>query len=118
MNGRTPGADDDGSGTVTILEVLRVMLSSNDLLERKADNTIEFNWYSGEKVDLLVSKAIFLDYVSRGKDIRAMLQQDMTGFYNATIEKRKEFGLMMDVGVLDFPSWVVDDASTSQSTSR
>ncbi len=27
-----------------------------------------------------------------------MLQQDMTGFYNSTIEKQKEFGLMMDAG--------------------
>jgi leucyl aminopeptidase len=103
VNGRAPGADDDGSGTVTILEVLRVMLSSKDLLERKAENTIQFHWYAGEEGGLLGSQALFLDYARSGKDIKAMLQQDMTGFYNATIEKHKEFGLMMDVGALDLP---------------
>lgn len=101
VNGRAPGADDDGSGTVTILEVLRVMLSSKDLLEGKAENTLEFQWYAGEESGLLGSQAIFLDYARSGRDIKAMLQQDMTGFYNATIEKEKEFGLMMDIGKLD-----------------
>merc|ERR1711939_473465 len=41
-----PGADDDGSGTVTILEALRVLL----------------------------------------RDVKAMLQQDMTGYTHATLE--------------------------------
>jgi leucyl aminopeptidase len=45
MYGRAPGADDDGSGTVTILEVLRVLLSSKELVEGKAENTVEFHWY-------------------------------------------------------------------------
>ena len=103
VNGRAPGADDDGSGTVTILEVLRVMLSSRDLLEGKAENTIEFHWYSGEEGHLLGSQGIFLDYARKGRDIKAMLQQDMTGFYNSTIEKQKEFGLMMDVGMSALP---------------
>ena len=89
---------DDGSGSVTILEVLRVMLSSKDLLERKAENTIEFHWYSGEEGGLLGSQALFLEYARKGEDVRAMLQQDMTGFYNSTIEKKQEFGLMMDIG--------------------
>jgi leucyl aminopeptidase len=102
VNGRAPGADDDGSGTVTILEVLRVMLSSKELLERKAENTIQFHWYAAEEAGELGSQALFLDYARSGKDIKAMLQQDMTGFYNSTIEKKKEFGLMMDVGSLDF----------------
>jgi leucyl aminopeptidase len=47
MTARAPGADDDGSGTVTILEVLRTVLGSKELLEAKAENTVEFHWYSG-----------------------------------------------------------------------
>lgn len=43
-----PGADDDGSGTVTILEALRVLLTSEDVVQGKANNTIEFHWYSAE----------------------------------------------------------------------
>lgn len=98
MEGRAPGADDDGSGTVTILEVLRVLLSDNDLAEGKAENSIEFHWYAAEEGGMLGSQELFLEYERRGRDVGAMLQQDMTGFYNKTIEKQKEFGLMMDVG--------------------
>lgn len=36
-----PGADDDGSGTVTILEALRVLLKSEDIVKGKAPNTLE-----------------------------------------------------------------------------
>lgn len=39
-----PGADDDGSGTVTILETLRVLLTSKDVIEGKGENTVEFHW--------------------------------------------------------------------------
>lgn len=80
-----------------------MMLASKDLLGRKAENTIQFHWYAAEEGGLLGSQALFLDYERSGMDIKAMLQQDMTGFYNATIEKKKEFGLMMDVGGLHFP---------------
>jgi len=38
-----PGADDDGSGTVTILEALRVLLQDKDILHGKAENTVEFH---------------------------------------------------------------------------
>ena len=36
-----PGADDDGSGTVTILEVLRVLLQDENIVAGSAQNTIE-----------------------------------------------------------------------------
>ena len=100
INGRAPGADDDGSGTVTILEVLRVLLASGALLDRKAENTVEFHWYAGEEAGMLGSQDLFGAYAAGGRDVRAMLEQDMTGFYNATVEERKEFGLMMDAGGL------------------
>ena len=67
-----------------------MILSSRDLLERKAKNTIEFHWYAAEEAGTLGSQALFLDYARSGKDVRAMLQQDMTGFYNSTIKKEKE----------------------------
>ena len=38
-----PGADDDGSGTVTILEAFRVLLTSEDVIRGHAPNTIEFH---------------------------------------------------------------------------
>lgn len=81
-----PGADDDGSGTVTILEAFRVLLGSKDIIKGKAANTIEFHWYSAEEGGLLGSQAIFSSYHSSGRDIKAMLQQDMTGYIHNTIE--------------------------------
>jgi leucyl aminopeptidase len=81
-----PGADDDGSGTVTILEALRVLLKSEDVLDGSAPNTVEFHWYSAEEGGLLGSQAIFQSYEKEGKDVKAMLQQDMTGYVQKTID--------------------------------
>ena len=83
---RAPGADDDGSGTVTILEALRVLLKSEAIIKGNASNTIEFHWYSAEEGGLLGSQAIFQAYASQKKDIKAMLQQDMTGYTHETLE--------------------------------
>lgn len=81
-----PGADDDGSGTVTILEALRVLLTSKDIVQGKSENTIEFHWYSAEEGGLLGSQAIFSEYEKEGRDVKAMLQQDMTGYIQATLD--------------------------------
>lgn len=81
-----PGADDDGSGTVTILEALRVLLSSPDIVKGKSANTIEFHWYSAEEGGLLGSQAIFKEYHRQGRDIKGMVQQDMTGYTKMTLE--------------------------------
>jgi leucyl aminopeptidase len=93
-----PGADDDGSGTVTILEAFRVLLQSQDVIKGKAANTIEFHWYSAEEGGLLGSQAIFSDYEKKGRDVKAMLQQDMTGFIQRTIDagKPESVGVITD----------------------
>jgi leucyl aminopeptidase len=91
-----PGADDDGSGTVTTLEVLRTLLKSEDVLKGKAENTIEFHWYSAEEGGLLGSQAIFREYEKQGREVKAMLQQDMTGFVQKTIDS----GMPESVGVI------------------
>ncbi|PVH78862.1 peptidase family M28 [Cadophora sp. DSE1049] len=74
--GRSPGADDDGSGTVTILEAFRVLATSGF----KPTNTLEFHFYAGEEGGLLGSAAIFANYRTAGKRVLAMLNQDMTGY--------------------------------------
>lgn len=80
-----PGADDDGSGTVTTLEALRVLLRSDDVVQGNASNTVEFHWYSAEEGGLLGSQAIFNSYNKNERKIVAMLQQDMTGYIHNTI---------------------------------
>ncbi|KAL9042476.1 MAG: hypothetical protein Q9214_003769 [Letrouitia sp. 1 TL-2023] len=93
-----PGADDDGSGTVTILEALRVLLQSQDISRGNASNTIEFHWYSAEEGGLLGSQAIFSAYEKAGKDVKAMFQQDMTGYIHNTIAagKKESVGVITD----------------------
>lgn len=93
-----PGADDDGSGTVTILEALRALLLSEDVVKGKADNTIEFHWYSAEEGGLLGSQAVFKHYSETGRDVKAMLQQDMTGYTAKTIAagKPESVGVITD----------------------
>lgn len=91
-----PGADDDGSGTVTILEALRVLLTDKSIVAGNATNTIEFHWYSAEEGGLLGSQAIFANYEKSGRDVKAMLQQDMTGYTHGT----KAAGEPESVGVI------------------
>ena len=95
-----PGADDDGSGTVTILEALRVLLSdpASPLANGTARNTLEFHWYSAEEGGLLGSQAVFQAYAKEGRDVRAMLQQDMTGYVQGTLDagKQESVGVITD----------------------
>lgn len=102
-----PGADDDGSGTVTILEALRVLLQSEAIINGEADNTIEFHWYSAEEGGLLGSQAIFQSYEHQGRDVKAMLQQDMTGYVQKTLDagEPESVGVItdfVDAGLTDF----------------
>lgn len=70
-----PGADDDGSGTTTILEVFRI-LSSHHL---DLSHPIEFMFYSAEEAGLLGSQAIVKDYRDRGVPA-SVLHIDMDGW--------------------------------------
>jgi leucyl aminopeptidase len=44
------------------------------------NNTLEFHWYAGEEGGLLGSRKIMHDYASRGVQVKALLNQDMTGY--------------------------------------
>jgi len=72
--GRSPGADDDASGTSTVLEVFRVLAESG----YKPDRTVEFHAYSAEEGGLLGSQAIASEYASLDIVVEAMMQLDMT----------------------------------------
>jgi bacterial leucyl aminopeptidase len=71
--GIAPGADDDGSGTVTILEIYRGLLAANFTPTR----TVEFHWYAAEEGGLLGSKEVARIYHERGVNVTAMLQVDL-----------------------------------------
>lgn len=118
-----PGADDDGSGTVTILEALRVLLQSSEILAGNAENTVEFHWYSAEEGGLLGSQAIFTDYRNHARDVKAMLQQDMTGYAQKTLEagKVESVGVItdfVDAGLTEFIKMIITKVRHSVCASQ
>lgn len=114
-----PGADDDGSGTVTILEALRVLLQFEAVRKGNASNTIEFHWYSAEEGGLLGSQAIFHAYAKEGREVRAMLQQDMTGYIQKTLDagQPESVGIITDFvhpALTEFIKEIVNQVSLSR----
>ncbi|KAI5969137.1 LAP1 [Candida margitis] len=95
---RAPGADDDGSGTVTTLESLRLILEAYGKGTYKPYNTLEFHWYSAEEGGLLGSIDVFSRYYKANEVVVGMLQQDMTGYTQGSIDAGVEphFGLIED----------------------
>ena len=74
-SGRAPGADDDGTGTVNLLEAFRVLLASGF----RPTTPVEFHWYAAEEVGLLGSQAIATAYKSAGVSVKAFMDLDMSG---------------------------------------
>jgi leucyl aminopeptidase len=100
-----PGADDDGSGTTTILESYRALLAADFHPVRN----VEFQWYSAEEGGLLGSQAIAKDYESRNVDVFAMSQFDMTAWVKSGF--REEVGIItdfVDEGLTEFNKKLVD----------
>ncbi|GLB43296.1 putative peptidase M28 family protein [Lyophyllum shimeji] len=75
-SGRAPGADDDGSGSVNLLEAFRLLLAAGF----RPTTPVEFHWYSGEEAGLLGSQAIAKSYKASGTQVKAMMQLDMTAY--------------------------------------
>ncbi|MCU0225150.1 MAG: M28 family metallopeptidase [Acidobacteria bacterium] len=73
-SGPAPGADDNASGTVNVLESARAM---NCWAFR---NTIKYIACTGEEQGLLGSDAYAQDALNRGEDIRGVINMDMIGW--------------------------------------
>ncbi|KAK4046552.1 hypothetical protein OIV83_006004 [Microbotryomycetes sp. JL201] len=102
-----PGADDDGSGTTTLITSLKTLVKHSFV---PSDRPVEFHFYSAEEGGLLGSQAVAQSYAHQGKQVKAMLQQDMTGYVKQgtrpTIGIIRDF---VDEGLTDFVSLVVDE---------
>jgi leucyl aminopeptidase len=79
-SGRSPGADDDGSGSITLVEALRVLVANNF----RPRHTVEFQWYAAEEIGLVGSAAIANAYKADAVPVYAMFQLDMTAWTDGT----------------------------------
>ncbi|KAG8528230.1 uncharacterized protein KY384_007147 [Bacidia gigantensis] len=73
---RGPGADDNGSGVVVILEAMRVLANA----KFAPKDTLEFHFYSGEEGGLLGSADVWRSYKSQAKPVLAFVNTDMAGY--------------------------------------
>jgi len=85
-----PGADDDGSGSVTILEAYRALIVS----DFHPKQNVEFHWYSAEEGGLLGSQAVAKAYEQREVNVIAMSQFDMTAWVKNNT--KEEVGIITD----------------------
>lgn len=70
---RSPGADDNASGTSTNFEVFRVLMETGV----KPERTIEIHGYAAEEIGLVGSQDMAQKYKAAGKNVVTMVQHDM-----------------------------------------
>lgn len=73
---RQPGADDDGSGSMSILEAARAILASGMQFKKP----IYFIWYAAEEEGLIGSQQVVRHFKANNIPVSAALQFDMTGY--------------------------------------
>ncbi|KAJ7634574.1 peptidase [Roridomyces roridus] len=105
FSARAPGAGDDGSGTVTILEAFRGLLVANYI----PTSPLEFHFYAGEEGGLRGSLAIASRYEAEEKVVRGMIQFDMTAWLKAgTREEIAVIGTLTDTALSDLLVLLID----------
>ena len=76
LDGRMPGAGDDGSGSSSIMEAARVLLASETTFKRP----IYIIWYAAEERGLVGSQYVVQHFVDHSIPVKAAIQFDMTGY--------------------------------------
>ena len=73
---RSPGADDNASGTSTNFEIFRLLMANGI----HPDRTIEIHGYAAEEMGLVGSQDMAQKYKAAGKNVVTMVQHDMNLF--------------------------------------
>ncbi|MGC1182245.1 aminopeptidase LapA [Legionella sp.] len=76
LDGRMPGAGDDGSGSAGLMEMARVLLSSETSFKRP----IYIIWYAAEERGLVGSQQVVKHFKNNSISVKAAIQFDMTGY--------------------------------------
>jgi len=73
---RAPGADDNGSGSASVLELARVIHETGATFR----HTLKLCLFTGEEQGLVGSRALASQYAEEGVDVVAMFNADMIGY--------------------------------------
>ncbi len=73
---RKPGADDDGSGSMTVMESARTIINSG----MQFNKPIYFIWYSAEEAGLIGSQSVVAEFSKKKIPVDAVMHFDMTGY--------------------------------------
>lgn len=92
---RAPGADDDASGSATVLHAFRALMAGGFRPAR----TVEFQAYAAEEVGLIGSQAIANHYAAEQVKVAGMMQLDMTGYPSNS-------GQPATIRIYDDPTWM------------
>ncbi|ROW09745.1 hypothetical protein VMCG_02377 [Cytospora schulzeri] len=109
-----PGADDNGSGSVVLLEVLRQFLlhvASVGALQ----NEIQFHWYGAEEIGLVGSNRIFSSMRKDSFPLRAMLNLDMVGYPGGGFDKIGVQQNHVDKNLTAFMTTLVETYTTAST---
>jgi hypothetical protein len=74
-SGRSPGADDNASGSAAVLEIVRIFTSGVPM-----QRTLRFGWWNAEEYGLIGSNAYAQAAKTRGDRIIAYLNTDMNAY--------------------------------------
>lgn len=96
---RSPGADDNGSGTAAVLELARLFATSGQQFRY----TVRFCSFASEEFGLLGSAAYSQDLVNQGVEVVAMLNTDMNAYRDPSD------ALDLDFVTNDTTSWLTAD---------
>lgn len=105
-NSKKPGADDDGSGSVTVMETARTLLASGMSFKKP----IYFIWYSAEEMGLIGSGYVVADFKKKKIPVAAVIQMDMTGYENKN--QSNTMWLITDHVNLDLTNFLKDLITT------
>jgi leucyl aminopeptidase len=100
-----PGADDDGSGSATVLEAARTLLASG----MHFNKPIYFIWYAAEEQGLVGSQRVVADFKQKKIPVNAVVHFDMTGY---AYQNETTMWLMDDYTNKDLTSFISDLITT------
>ncbi len=105
LDGRMPGAGDDGSGSSSLMETARILLSSKTTLKRP----VYIIWYAAEERGLVGSQYVVEHFQKQAIQVKAALQLDMTGYrVNADDPTMWVFTDYTDKGLNNFVAKLID----------